>query len=312
MLSRNQPIASLLLAIIVVFTVGQDSARAETGPLNQFSQFDDTSSANLSHREWSAVLNVMVMDDRGKLGYGRLSPEGHEILASYLQRLQRLTVSAFSKDEQLAYWLNFYNAGSLALLFEALDKWVLRASNKKLMNPNYVPKYNPRKFVEGKTGAMTERRFVVEGVSLSLADIKNRILFAHWSSPYVIYGLSCAAKGCPWTQKSPYMGRSVWNQLQANARTFINRPEVAKIKRKGLLLSSYYLWNSAQVGQGAALMDHLRSIANDELKVQLAATDGPYDDDFSWYLNGELPPLRPGQRGLPNRGSGEFVYGPSN
>lgn len=302
----------LLLAAFAGLIIHEGAAQSDVGPIGQFSQHNETSGANLLRREWAAVLNVMVMNDEGKPGYGRLSTEGHRILESYLQGLQKLKVSEFSKDEQLAYWLNFYNAGSLALLFEALDKWVLRASNKKLMNPNYVPKYSPRKFVQGKTGAMTDRRFIIEGVSLSLDDIRNRIIFAHWTSPYVIYGLSCAAKGCPRMTKSPFIGSAVWNQLQAAARTFINRPETAQMKKKGLLLSSYYVWNGDQVGQGPALMEHLRSIADGALKAQLAGVDAPYDDKFSWYLNGELPPLRPGQRGLPNRGSGEFVYGPSN
>jgi hypothetical protein len=301
---------SVLAAVLVGIVSGSSMAVGQE-PISQFSRYDDTSGAILSHRQWSAVLNVMVMDDQGKLGYGRLSAEGHRILESYMQGLQSVEVSGLSKDEQLAYWLNFYNAGSLALLFEALDEWVLRASAKKQSNPRYVPKYSPRKFVQGKTGAMAERRFVVQGVSLSLDDIKNRILFAHWTSPFVIYGLSCAAKGCPWMMDTPFMGNQVWSQLTDNGRTFVNRPETVQMKKKGLEVSSFYIANKDQVGEEVALMDHLRSLADAELKAELAGVIAPYDDDFSWYLNGELPPLRPGQRGLPNRGSGEFVYGPN-
>jgi hypothetical protein len=277
--------------------------------LEQFAANNPDSGAKLWHAKWAAVTGVVLKEGADRLQYGQLPTEGRRLLAQYLRDSQGMPVSAFSRDEQLAFWLNFYNAAAFSLVLEALDDWVLKASNKKQMNPNYKPRYNPRKPYMSKNSPWREPRFTVEGVSLSLQDIEHRILYAHWPSPLVVYGLSCPAKGCPTVPRKPFLGATVWQQLESAARRFVNRDGTIKMKRRGPVLSSLYVWHRARFGDDEALFAHISRYANADLKQELTGVAGMSDHDFNWRMNGLLPALRRGQRGVPNRGSGEFVAG---
>jgi hypothetical protein len=135
----------------------------------------------------------------------------------------------FSRDAQLAYWLNLYN---VTLLNEIVKIY---------------PKNDLENFLYGKNSILDQKLLVVEGVSLSLNDIQNTILKQNYDgNPLVIYGLYQGIIGSPNIRRKAYKGKTVYDALTENAVVFINSNRGTAIKNaKKFRVSSFYERNEA-------------------------------------------------------------------
>jgi len=78
----------------------------------------------------------------------------------------------FSRDEQLAYWINLYN---ITLLTELVAIY---------------PQRNLKKFLTGKNSILPQKLLMVAGIPLSLDDIQFTILRQNYDDdPLIMYGL---------------------------------------------------------------------------------------------------------------------------
>jgi len=111
----------------------------------------------------------------------------------------------FSRDEQLAYWLNLYN---VTILNEIV---------------NVYPKKNLKKLLVGKKSILPKKLLTVDGVALSLNDIQFNILkYNYANNPLIMYGLYQGIIGGPNIRKSAYTGTDVYRALANNAIEFTN------------------------------------------------------------------------------------------
>ncbi len=138
-------------------------------------------------------------------------------------------LARFSRDEQLAYWLNLYN---VTVLNEIVKVYPLR---------------NLEKFLYGRDSILAKKLLVVEGVPLSLNDIKFTILKENYdSNPLVLYGLHEGIIGSPNIRKTAYTGKTVYDALTENAVVFINANRGTAVKNaKKFRVSSFYERNEA-------------------------------------------------------------------
>jgi len=133
-------------------------------------------------------------------------------------------LKSFSRDEQLAYWLNLYN---VTLLNEVAKVY---------------PQRDLEKFLHGRNSILARKLLVVEGVSLSLNDIQYTILKQNYDgNPLVIYGLYQGIIGSPNIRRTAYTGKTVYDALTENAVVFINSNRGTAIKSaKKFRVSSFY------------------------------------------------------------------------
>ncbi len=75
---------------------------------------DPTGTASLDHADFAEVLV-----DLKQMGIASL-PENRSRLARYRDRLAGVDPDTLTRDEALAYWINLYNAGALALAADAV------------------------------------------------------------------------------------------------------------------------------------------------------------------------------------------------
>ena len=98
-----------------------------------------------------------------------------------------IDLTRFSRDEQLAYWLNLHNVA-------VIEQIAL----------NY-PVKTPRKIkidINGNKVDLHDAKFItVKGVSLSLRDIREKIVYPNWDNPDVIYGFFHGDIGSPSVQE---------------------------------------------------------------------------------------------------------------
>jgi len=107
------------------------------------------------------------------------------VLGDYKDDLVQLAhkhdIQSFSRNEQLAYWINLHNV----ILIEAIAK-------------NH-PTQKPSKLVFGVDEAPLHeaKHITVKGVPLSLKNIREDIVYKNWDNPDVIYGFYRGDIGSP-------------------------------------------------------------------------------------------------------------------
>ena len=136
----------------------------------------------------------------------------HKIRDELLDVPNQLPLSALSRNEQLAYWLNLHN---IIVLAEIAEQY---------------PVTNIKPFFDASDlGALVnQKRFSLNGDMISLADIQNHVI-TYWSDPLVIYGFYLGAVGTPNIRTTAYTGTNIYDELRDNAVDFVNSacPNVA-------------------------------------------------------------------------------------
>jgi len=113
-------------------------------------------------------------------------------------------IQALSRNEQLAYWINLHN---VAMIEQIANNWPVR---------------QPRE-IEIDGVPIDEARFItVEGIAISPRDIRERIVFANWSNPKVMYGFWRGEIGGPSIQREAFNADNVSRLLDRGARDFVN------------------------------------------------------------------------------------------
>jgi len=234
-------IGSAILIFCGFLTVYEVADATESAVPEPFQRFDDTSKFTIKYDDLTALLKTVVVDvgrssrevaqpsqaktgTRMKRKVKRLTANegnrfyyetfkenesGRQFLRDIQDSLQQVPAQApleyFSRDEQLAYWLNLYNVTVLNEIIAA------------------YPKRDLKKVFRGKNSILSKKLLTVSGVSLSLNDIQFVILMQNYdNNPLVMYGLYQGIVGGPNIRRSAYRGATVYRALEDNAREFVN------------------------------------------------------------------------------------------
>ena len=71
------------------------------------------STLKVDHSRWDAFLRSYVQTDAdgiNRVPYARVRAEDRTALQVYIEALSQLPIRQYSRSEQLAYWINLYNA----------------------------------------------------------------------------------------------------------------------------------------------------------------------------------------------------------
>jgi hypothetical protein len=243
----------------------------------RWQKHDPASRQKIDHGAWDRFLKqyVVTSDPSGinRVRYQAVTPEDFKGLKTYLQAMQSVAISNYSRAEQKAYWINVYNAVTVDLI-------VGRYPLKSIRDVNISPGFLAR----GPWGA---KLFSVEGEKLSLDDIEHRILRPIWKDNRVHYALNCASLGCPNLQPVAFSAENSEALLERGASEFINHPRGVAIQKGKLQVSSIYVWFQEDFGgDPEGLMDHWQTFANPPLADALNKYAGGLTHDYDWRLNG--------------------------
>lgn len=231
---------------------------------------------HMSHAPWSRLLARYVSHgsdgiDRVNYRAWKASAEDRGSLAAYLGLLQKTDPRGLTRDDQLAYWANLYNAETIRIVLEA---WPVKSIRD--IKPNLLA------IGPWKTPTLT-----VAGMSLSLDTIEHGILRAGFSEPRVHYALNCASISCPNLRREAWERAGLDAALNDAARAYVNHPRGAKVVGGKLTVSSIYVWFKADFGgNDAGVIGHLKRYAGETLKQKLASVSAIAGHDYDWSLNG--------------------------
>lgn len=230
--------------------------------------------ARVDHRAWSDFLGRYLSADAAgvnRLDYRAVTPEDRAALDAYLTRLQTTLVTTLPRDEQFAFWVNLYNAKTVALVLAHY-----RVDSIRDITDGWFD-----------IGPWNDKSLEVEGRRLSLDDIEHGILRPVFGEPRVHYVLNCAAAGCPDLGNTAYGGSDLEARLEAAARAYVNDPRGVHFdKRDRLVVSKIYAWFREDFGGSeAAVLEHLRHYAEPELRARLEDRRSIDRYRYDWSLN---------------------------
>ncbi|MBK5920316.1 hypothetical protein CCR80_04585 [Rhodothalassium salexigens] len=240
----------------------------------------------VDHGPWSAWLDdhlVVDAEGRTRLAYGEVTLTARQALKTYIRSLERVDVTALTRAQQLAYWLNLYNAVVVRTVLDAYP-----VDSVKAIDFQGLFTFGP----------WAEPLVRVDGEPLSLNDIVHGILRPVFRDPRLLYGLACGALGCPDLNPVAYGAEDVDAQLDRAARAFVNSDRGLAVLDPGagdakseIAVSRLYGWFRADFGgDEAGIVRHLRRFA-EGARAQALAGDVAIDDyAFDWALNDATRP----------------------
>jgi Protein of unknown function, DUF547 len=260
------------LSAVLAATVAQAAPRAELW--DRWTAHDPVSVRHIDHAEWDAFLKRYLRigaDGVHLVAYSEVTSADRARLDDYIASLGAVAIDDYSRTEQMAYWINLYNALIVRLIIE------------------HYPIASIRDIGGGpgaRGGPWREKLVEVEGTPLSLNDIVHRILRPIWADPRVHYALACGAIGCPNLQPEPFDARQLDRQLNEAAMAYVNDSRCITIEGDRLGLPSIYRWYRGDFGPtDRDVINHLMAYAEPDLAMKLQRFDQISEDGFDWRLN---------------------------
>ncbi|MCY4613998.1 MAG: DUF547 domain-containing protein [Nitrospira sp.] len=268
----------LLMATLVAVAAQAQSAKL----IPVWDASDESSVARIDHTSWQEILNgYLRVHDSGvnRFDYGALKANAGDFdkLASYLASLQSLDPRDYSRAEQKAYWINFYNALTVKVVADAYPVKSIKDISESLLGTLGGIFGGPWDDVHAK----------VAGRDLTLNNIEHGILRPIWRDNRIHYAVNCASYGCPNLCPTVFTADNTEELLDAGARAYVNhRRGVEFMDDDFIIISSIYSWYAADFGgTEKSVIEHLVTYADKVLAARLRKFSGSVDYEYDWNLN---------------------------
>ncbi len=233
----------LVLVAVVLLAAGFAGCLSNASVQSVAPAASVTSPEAFDHSAFSDLL-AEVVDERGFVDYAAFAHRNALPLAAldaYLARLAATDPSNLGEAEQLAFWLNVYNAYTLKLIADSYPVGSIR----DVVSGPFIPAVNTPFKVD----------FVgVGGQTMTLDDVEHGTIRAEFDEPRIHFALVCAARSCPPLRDEAYAGDRLDVQLDDQARRFLHDPDKNRVPAEEgtARLSKIFDWFGGDFGGSAA------------------------------------------------------------
>jgi hypothetical protein len=218
---------------------------------------------------WNALLQEYV-DRFGRVDYDRWQREQPDEIGQWLATLE-LNPRA-NADEQLALWINLYNAFTIESI---LERYPIPSILPTILGlPNWL----------AFLWFFARRKHHAFNQSYSLSQIEHQILRKQLRDPRIHFAIVCASIGCPLLRNEAYDARRVRQQLEDDAQRFMHNPDKVRYdaQRNVLYCSKILKWYRKDfLAVSPSIPDYVGSYLNQPLKAEASIVYLDYD----WSLN---------------------------
>ncbi len=212
--------------------------------------------ANADHRPFHKLLQQYV-NANGDVNYKGIKSD-IATLNAYVESLSQSKPSTMSQSEQLAFWINAYNAFTL-----------------KLIADNYPVKSITN--LEG--GKPWDKKWIkLNGQTLSLNQIEHEIIRPAFKEPRIHFAVNCAASSCPPILNQAFSPGNLNTNLHNSTKDFINNPAYNKIAKDKIQVSKIFEWYADDFGN---LIEFLNKYSAVKIDPNASVEFLEYD----WALN---------------------------
>lgn len=175
---------------------------------------------------------------------------------------------SWSRDEQLAYWINAYNAFTLQLIIRNYPLKSIKDIGSKVKIPFVNTPWDIKFIRIGKE-------------TFDLNNIEHGILRDKFKEPRIHFAIVCASVSCPKLLNEAYEGKQVQQQLEAQARDFINDRSRNKISPNAAQVSQIFNWFRGDFTRQGTLTEFLNRYSTVKINKNARVTYLEYN----WSLN---------------------------
>lgn len=236
------------------------------------------SSAVIAHDDWQQFLDQYVITNEEGINlvdYAHLSKEDKAKLKHYIEKMEQIAINNYNRNEQLAFWLNLYNALTVNIVANYYPIGSIQEIN-----------ISPGLFSIGPWGA---KLVTVNGTALSLDEIHNRIIRPVWNDPRTHYAINNASIGAANLRKQAYQGNNIERELNTAASEYINSLRGVQTIEGSLIVSKIYEWFKEDFGGSKQyIINHLQQFAQEPLNSQLKHINTIDGYIYNWHLNATI------------------------
>ncbi|MEM9310988.1 MAG: DUF547 domain-containing protein [Pseudomonadota bacterium] len=225
------------------------STRQTARPAQQMIGTRQRQGHNSRYRLEGSMLGFFFLDDRAIASFGEYRRELQSVADT-------LDISTLPRNEQLAFWLNLHN---VAMVEKIAENWPFR---------------QPRS-LEINGVVLDDAKFItVRGVTMSLREIRENIVYANWRDPKVLYGFWRGEIGAPSLERAAFTGPNVSSLLSLKAEEYINSLRGTQKRGKTLDVATIYEEVSDFYFPDFAtdIRAHIAEYANEDVAKILAKT----------------------------------------
>ncbi len=225
---------------------------------------DYTSNSHpVSHERWDGLLRAHVTEE-GKVDYKGFIKDSVKV-NEYLNLLSKNHPNNknWSKAEQLAYWINAYNAFTIKLIMDHYPTPSIKDIKKGIPFVNTVWDI---KFIK------------IEDRTYDLNNIEHGIIRPVFKDPRIHAAVNCASISCPKLQNRAYTADHLNAQLDQAVRNFLNDKVRNNITSEMAQLSSIFSWYRFD-------FDSVRDFINQYSDIKITKDTKIEYLNYDWNLN---------------------------
>lgn len=177
--------------------------------------------------EYARLLKKYVAPNGVRYAEWKANPADLRALQEVVGGIARAPASAAKTREQLAFYINAYNAW---ILNEVLEKY----PTKSVKDPLFT--------------FFTGNRITVAGEKMSFNRLEKDIIRPRFNEPRVHFALNCASRSCPPLRNEPYTGAQLEGQLEDQARDFLNTDRGVRVSGDSAQASKIFDWYKDEFG----------------------------------------------------------------
>ena len=192
-------------------------------------------------RDYNRLLAKYATSSGVKYAAWKADAADMTALQAVVDAIARENVSALDAKDQLAFYLNAYNA------------WILREA---------LAKYPTSSVKDLLFTFFTSKRIKVAGEQTSFNALEKESIRAKFGDPRVHFALNCASRSCPPLNPEAFQGDKLDEQLEKLAKAFVNSETGVKLSADGKSaeLSKIFDWYKDDFKNGAvAFINQRRS-----------------------------------------------------
>ncbi|XUN74731.1 DUF547 domain-containing protein [Nonlabens sp. SCSIO 43208] len=214
----------------------------------------------INHQQWDDLLKKHVREE-GLVDYKGFQKDS-ALLSEYLIYLSENEPSEkWSYEEQLAYFINLYNASTVHLIVK-----------------NYPIK--SIKDVEATISPFLKKFIQIGDEKLSLADVEKGIL-QKMNEPRIHFAINCASYSCPKLMRESYTAKNVDSLMEQATTEFINSDK-NEITSDRVRISEIFKWYKKDFLKKANSIDEY---INQYSRVKIQPTTEINYLEYDWRLN---------------------------
>ena len=210
----------------------------------------------VSHEIFDNLLKKYVTDI-GKVDYEGFKSEEAK-LKTYLDILATTAPSAnWTRDDQIAYWINAYNAHAIYMVAQA---------------------YPISSIIKINGGKVFSSPLKIGGQLVTLSEIENKILMGKFYEPRIHFAINNTAKSSPPLMAKAWTGESL--NLDLNQRTygFINNKKHNQIEAASSKISKIFQWNAKDFRE-------IKTYINQYSPINISSNAEIKYFEYDWSLN---------------------------